>query len=73
MYKLRNKDYFDLNYPLSILAAIFIPTSWILGVITRFTEGRWGYALLRVLFGWNIVWVIDLVYMIYRKRIFRLA
>ena len=67
------KDYFDLNYPLSIVAVIFIPTAWILGMITRLNEGHWVGLLLRFFFGWNVIWIIDVVYMIWRKRIFRLS
>lgn len=69
----KNKDYFDLNYPLSIVAAIFIPTSWLLGAITRFSEGHWVCGLARLLLGFNVLWVVDLVFMIYRKRIFRIV
>ena len=42
------------------------------GVVTRFTEGKIVAALIRLLFGFNIIWVCDLVCMILNKRILRL-
>ena len=68
----RKSDYFGLSYIASLLLAIIPVTSWILGAITRFSEGKIVAGLLRLIFGFNIVWIVDLVLMIVKKSIWRL-
>lgn len=68
----RKSDYFGLSYIASLILAIIPVTSWILGAITRFSEGKIVAGLLRLIFGFNIVWVVDLVLMIVKKSIWRL-
>ena len=65
-------DYFGLERLVSIILAIIPFTAWICGVITRFQEGKIVAAILRVIFGCWIVWVIDLVLMIKSGKILRL-
>ncbi len=65
-------DYFGLNYLLSVILAIIPVTSLICGFVTRLLEGKIVAALIRIVFGWNIVWIIDLVLMILSKHILRL-
>lgn len=36
----RKSDYFGLGYIVSLILAIIPVTSWILGAITRFSEGK---------------------------------
>ncbi len=67
-----SKDYFGLGYLVSVILAIIPVTSWILGALTRFQEGKIVAGLIRLIFGWNIVWILDLVFMILNKKIFRL-
>lgn len=66
------KDYFGMGRIVSIILAIFPITAWLLGFITRFKEGKIVAGILRIFFGFNIVWLIDLVLMIVRGRIMRL-
>ena len=68
-----NKDYFGLDYIVSLILAIIPITAWICGFITRFKEGKIVAGIIRVLpfFGF-IIWVIDLVMMIIKGEIFRL-
>lgn len=66
------KDYFGWNRILSIILAIFPVTALILGIATRLTEGKIVAALLRLILGWNIIWLIDIVLMILNGRIMRL-
>ena len=66
------KDYFGMPRLLSIIFAIIMPTSFILGVITRFSEGKIVAGLLRLLLGWNIIWLIDLIMMVTKGKIWRL-
>lgn len=68
----RKGDYFGLSYIVSLILAIIPVTSWILGAITRFSEGKIVAGLLRLVFGFNIVWLVDLVLMIVKKSIWRL-
>ena len=68
----KKKDYFGLDYLVSLFLAIFIPTSWLLGVLTRIQEGKYVAAIIRVFLGFNIIWLFDLVFMIKDKEIFRI-
>ena len=68
----RKSDYFGLGYIVSLILAIIPVTSWILGAITRFSEGKIVAGLLRLVFGFNIVWLVDHVLMIVKKSIWRL-
>ena len=67
-----NKDYFGLTWIVSLILAIIPITSWVLGFITRFKDGAIVAGLIRLIFGWNIIWVLDLIFMIFRHEIFRL-
>jgi len=66
------KDYFGLVWIVSLILAIIPPTSLVLGIITRFAEGHWVCALIRIFFGWNIIWLLDLIFMIFTHHIFKL-
>ena len=69
----KNKDYWLCSDRIvNLILAIFMPTAFILGVITRFQDGKPVAALLRLLTGWNIVWILDIVFMAKEDRIFRL-
>ena len=66
------KDYFGLSYIVSLILAIIPITSLVCGVITRLMEGKIVAAILRLLLGWNIIWILDIVFMILKKQIFRI-
>lgn len=66
------KDYFGLSWIVSLILAIIPVTSFVLGVVTRFTEGKILAAILRLLLGWNIIYILDIVFMVLHGRIFRL-
>ncbi len=68
----RKSDYFGINRIVSIILAIIPVTSWILGAATRFGEGKIVAGLLRIIFGWNIVWLVDLILIIVKGKIWRL-
>lgn len=68
----RKGDYFGLSRIVSLILAIIPVTSWILGAVTRFSEGKIVAGLLRLIFGFNIVWIVDLIMMIVKKSIWRL-
>ena len=68
----RRGDYFGLGRLVSIILAIIPVTSWILGAITRFSEGKILAGILRLILGWNIIWTVDLILMILGGTILRL-
>ena len=68
----RKGDYFGLSYIVSLIMAIIPITSWVLGWLTRFSEGKIVAGILRLLLGWNIIWICDIIFMVLQKRILRL-
>ena len=68
----RKSDYFGLSRIISIILAIIPFTSWICGVLTRFSEGKIVAGLLRLFLGWNIIWILDIIFMVLNGKIFRL-
>ena len=67
-----NKDYFGMNWLVSLILCIIPITSLILGFATRLKEGHWVCALIRIIFGWNIIWILDIIFMIFTHHIFKL-
>ena len=65
-------DYFGLSYIVSVILAIIPITSWLCGAITRLQEGKIVAFIVRLIFGFTIVWVLDLIFMIINKKIFRI-
>lgn len=65
------KDYFGLSRIASIILAIIPVTAWVLGVVTRFSEGKIVAGIIRIFGGW-LIWLFDLVSMILKGKIFRL-
>lgn len=65
-------DYFGLGYLVSVILAIIPVTSWLCGALTRFSEGKIIAGILRLILGWNIIWIVDLILMIVSKHILRL-
>ena len=66
------KDYFGLSWIVSLILAIIPVTSWICGAITRFTEGKIVAGIVRLVFGFTIVWILDLIFMILSHSILRI-
>ena len=66
-----SKDYFGLDYIVSLILAIIPITSWICGMVTRFKEGKIVAGIIRIFLGW-ICWILDLIFMIVKGEIFRL-
>ena len=67
----KKSDYFGLPYIVSLILAIIPFTAWILGVITRFSEGKIVAGIIRIFGGW-LVWILDLIFMIVKKSICRI-
>jgi len=68
----KKKDYFGLGRIISIVLAIIPVTAWICGAITRIQEGKILAGLIRLIFGFNIVWIADLILIILNGKILRL-
>ncbi len=64
-------DYFGLDYIVSVILAIIPITSWICGILTRIQDGHIVAGILRIFFGWNIIWLLDLILMILQKHILK--
>ena len=72
MAKKANKDYFGLDWIVSLILAIIPVTSWICGAITRFQEKKYIAAIIRLVFGFTIVWILDIIFMVMYHKICRL-
>ncbi len=68
----KSKDYFGLGRLVSIILAIIPFTAWICGFLTRFKEGKISAGLIRLIFVFTIVWVLDLILMILQGKILRI-
>ncbi len=68
----KSKDYFGLEWIVSLILAIIPITSLVLGILTRFQEGKIVAAVLRLVLGWNIIWILDIIFVFKDQRIFRL-
>ena len=68
----KGKDYFGLGRLISIILAIIPVTAWLCGWLTRFKEGKIVAGIIRLLFGWNIIWILDLILMILQGKILRI-
>lgn len=66
------KDYFGLPYIVSVILAIIPVTAWLLGAITRLSEGKILAGIIRLLGFGIILWIVDLILMIVSKHILRL-
>lgn len=68
----RKSDYFGLSYIVSVILTIIPVTSWVCGFVTRFMEGKIVAGILRLVLGWNIIWIADIICMIVKRSILRL-
>ncbi len=68
----KSKDYFGLSYIVSLILTIIPVTAWICGAVTRFSEGKIVAGLIRLIFGFTIVWILDIILMITNRQILRL-
>ena len=54
-------DYFDLNPIISIILLIIPFTAWLCGVLSRFRDGCYVAGIIRFFFGFNIIWIIEII------------
>ena len=72
MAKSRQKAYFGLPWIVSLILAIIPFTSWILGIVVRFSRGNLLGGILNIILA-PIFYIVDLVTMIVSKDITVLA
>ncbi len=68
----KGKDYFGMGRLISVIFALIPVTSWLFGVVTRFKEKKYVAAILRLVLGWNIIWVLDFLLMLFTGSILRI-
>ena len=68
----KSKDYFGMPWLISLIFAIIPVTSWLFGAVTRFQEGKFLAGLLRLLLGWNIIWILDILCVLFTGKILRI-
>ena len=56
-----SRDYFGIHRIVSLVLLIFPLTAWVLGVATRLSEKKYVAAIVRIIIGWNILWIIDII------------
>ena len=66
------KDYFGLEYIVSLILAIFPPTCIVCGAVTRFIEGKIVAGIIRIFLTFPVIWILDIYSMVTKKEIFRL-
>ena len=54
-------DYLDLDRIISIILLVIPFTAWLFGIIQRFKDGHVVASLIRFFFGYNIIWLCDIV------------
>ena len=65
-------DYFGLPWIVSVILSIFL-IGWILGALTRIKEKKYVAGILRlIVLGWNVLYIVDVIMLIWKKRILRL-
>ena len=67
----KSNDYFGLSRLVSLILVIIPITSAICGFLTRLSEGKIVAAILRVVLGWNLIWIIDIICMVTKGKIWR--
>ena len=55
------EDYLGLDRIISIIFLIMPFTAWLFGIIQRFKDGHIVACLVRFFFGFNIIWLCDIV------------
>ena len=66
------QDYFGLGRILSIILAIIPVTAWLCGALTRLSEGKIVAFIIRLFFGFNLLWILDILFMLFTGKICRI-
>ena len=66
----KGKGYFGLGTLVIIILCIFLGP--LLGIIQRIMDKKIVAALLRFFLGWNLIWFLDLIWLIIKGDIFKI-
>ena len=66
----KGKGYFGLGTLVSIILCIFLGP--LLGIIQRIMDKKIVATLLRFFLGWNLIWFLDLIWLIIKGDIFKI-
>ncbi|MEG1706164.1 MAG: hypothetical protein RR086_04705 [Clostridia bacterium] len=69
MAKSSHGPYFGLSRLVCIILAIIPVTAAICGWIVCAQRKHWLMLIIRILFGWNIFWIVDLITVIFMNKI----
>lgn len=61
--------YFGLGRVISIILAIIPVTSWVCGLLITAQRKSWLFFVIRLLVGWNIIWLVDLACIIVYNKL----
>ncbi|MCQ2596751.1 MAG: hypothetical protein MJ181_02795 [Treponema sp.] len=62
--------YLKLGWLISVILCLFLGP--IMGIIQRAVDGKWLAVILRLFFGWNLVWLIDFILLLVKGDILKL-
>ena len=54
-------DYLDLDPIISLVLLIIPFTAWFCGILTRFKDGCYVAGIIRIMFGFHIIWIVEIV------------
>ncbi len=69
MAKKDSRAYFGFGGLISLILAIIPITSWICGVLTAARNKSWLWVIVRLILGFNIFWILDLITVIFTGRL----
>ena len=54
-------DYFGLDPIISLILLIIPLTAWLCGILTRFKDGHYVAAIIRIFFGAWLIWIVEII------------
>ncbi len=73
MTRMAQRAYFGLGFIPSLLIAFLPILGCIFGIIICFQREQYWFGVLRIFFGWNILWIVDIISMCVHKDLVWLA
>ena len=66
-----SNDYFGIPWLVSVILCIVLGP--LMGILARFGEGKIVAGLLRLFLGWNIIWLLDFLCILFTGKILRIV
>ena len=54
-------DYFGLDPIISLILLIIPLTAWLCGILTRFKDGHYVAAIIRIFLGGWLIWIVEII------------